>query len=163
MQESKRGGRGALLVPRKARIADVPRMHRLVNEHAESGLMLPRSLSELYENLRDFWVLEEDDAVVACCALHIDWADLAEVRSLAVDKQCRRRGIGLTMVSACLAEAKEMGIATAYALTMEPSFFERCGFARIEMADLPRKIWGECIRCPKFPACDEVALAMDLR
>lgn len=163
MQESIYSVQSVLLLPRKARIADVPRMHRLVNEHAEEGLMLARSLSELYENLRDFWVVEEDGSVVACCALHVNWADLAEVRSLAVDRQCRRRGIGAILVRRSLAEAEEMGITRIFALTREPVFFERCGFSRIEMSELPRKVWGECIRCPKFPECDEVAMVVDVK
>jgi amino-acid N-acetyltransferase len=150
-----------LLLPRKARIGDVPSMHRLINDQAEAGMMLPRSLSELYENLRDFWVAEREGEVVACCALHVNWADLAELRSLAVEKQHRRQGIGKMMVNACLAEAREMGISRVYALTREPEFFAACGFVSIEMAELPRKVWGECIKCPKFPDCDEVALVFD--
>lgn len=150
------------IVLRKARIGDVPTMHRLVNEHAEAGLMLPRPLSELYENLRDFWVVDAGGRVAACCALHINWSDLAEVRSLAVDQAHQRQGLGRVLVNACLAEAREMGIVRAYALTREPDFFQRLGFSMIGMSELPRKVWGECIRCPKFPECDEVALVMDL-
>jgi amino-acid N-acetyltransferase len=151
-----------LLLPRKARIGDVPSMHRIINEHADVGLMLHRSLSELYENLRDFWVVDRAEEVVGCCALHVNWSDLAELRSLAVEKQHRRQGIGRVMVGACLAEARDMGISRVYALTREPLFFEACGFVRIEMSELPRKVWGECIRCPKFPECDEVALVNDI-
>lgn len=148
--------------PRKARIADVPTMHRLINDHAEAGAMLARPLSELYENLRDFWVVDEGDKLIACCALHINWSDLAEVRSLAVDRDYQRLGLGRVLVSACIAEAREMGIPRVFALTREPQFFERVGFVRIEMNELPRKIWGECIRCPKFPECDEVAMVYDI-
>ncbi|MGE5618536.1 MAG: N-acetyltransferase [Sphingomonadaceae bacterium] len=147
---------------RKARIGDVPAMHRLINEHAESGVMLPRPLSELYENLRDFWVMEADGGLVACCALHVNWADLAEVRSLAVDKRYQRRGLGSALVTACIAEAREMELTRVYALTREAPFFESLGFVRIDMNELPRKVWGECIRCPKFPECDEVAVVYDL-
>lgn len=154
--------RRAVLSTRKARIGDVPAMHRLINEHAEAGVMLGRPLSELYENLRDFWVIEEEGITVACCALHINWADLAEVRSLAVDKRFRRRGLGSALVTACIAEAKEMGLGRVYALTREASFFESLGFTRIGVNELPRKVWGECIRCPKFPECDEVAVVFDL-
>ncbi len=149
--------------PRKARIGDVPSMHRLINEHAEAGWMLARPLSELYENLRDFWVVEIGDRVVACCALHINWADLAEIRSLAVEEGFQRQGLGRTLVDACLAEARQMGIARAYALTREPAFFESLEFKRTGVSELPRKVWGECIRCPKFPECDEVAVVMDLQ
>jgi len=148
--------------PRKARIADVVTMHRLINDHAEAGAMLARPLSELYENLRDFWVVEESGRVVACCALHINWADLAEIRSLAVEKGFQRQGLGRVLVNACIDEAKAMGIQRVYALTREPEFFERVGFDRIGVSELPRKVWGECIRCPKFPECDEVAMVYDL-
>ncbi len=148
---------------RKARIGDVPVMHRLINEHAEAGVMLGRPLSELYENLRDFWVIDgEDGVVIACCALHINWADLAEVRSLAVDRRFQRRGLGSRLVDACLEEARRMGLSRIYALTREAVFFESCGFTRIAVDQLPRKVWGECIRCPKFPECDEVAVVRDL-
>ena len=153
---------GTALSCRKARIADVPVMHRLINEHAEAGVMLGRPLSELYENLRDFWVVLEEGAAVACCALHINWADLAEIRSLAVDKRFQRRGMGSTLVHECLEEAREMGLARAYALTREAGFFESLGFKIIGVNELPRKVWGECIRCPKFPECDEVAVVYDL-
>ena len=148
--------------PRKARIADVPAMHRMINEHADAGLMLARPLSELYETLRDFWVIEQDGAAVACCALHINWSDLAEIRSLAVETSFQRRGFGRALVEACLREAKEMGITRVYALPREPDFFESVGFSRIAVSELPRKVWGECIRCPKFPECDEVAVVFDL-
>ncbi|HEX2988782.1 MAG TPA: N-acetyltransferase [Chloroflexota bacterium] len=148
---------------RKARIGDVPVMHRLVNEHAEAGVMLGRPLSELYENLRDFWVIDDEDGVViACCSLHINWADLAEVRSLAVDKRYQRRGLGSRLVAACLEDAQRMGLGRVYALTREATFFESVGFTRIGVNELPRKVWGECIRCPKFPECDEVAVVRDL-
>lgn len=147
---------------RKARISDVPAMHRLINEHAESGVMLGRPLSELYENLRDFWVIEEGGDTVACCALHINWADLAEIRSLAVDRRFQRRGFGSALVNACLKEAREMGLGRVYALTREEGFFRSLGFVTIGVDELPRKVWGECIRCPKFPQCDEVAVVYDL-
>jgi amino-acid N-acetyltransferase len=151
------------VVCRKARIGDVPVMHRLINEHAEAGVMLGRPLSELYENLRDFWVVDGDDGIViGCCALHINWSDLAEVRSLAVDNRFQRRGLGSRLVAACLEEANGIGLNRIYALTREAAFFESIGFSPIEVNELPRKVWGECIRCPKFPECDEVAVVRDL-
>ncbi len=153
---------GTTVVPRKARIDDVPAMHRMINEHADAGAMLPRPLSELYELLRDYWVVEEGGEVVACCSLHVNWSDLAEIRSLAVDTRYQRRGLGRVLVGACVAEAREMGIKRVYALTRVPEFFESLGFTRIKMTELPRKVWGECFRCPKFPECDEVALVFDL-
>jgi amino-acid N-acetyltransferase len=157
-----RGAMAETGVPRKARMGDVPTMQRMINEHAEAGLMLPRPLAELYENLRDFWVIEEGGVPVACCAVHINWADLAEIRSLAVDKRLLRRGLGSILVKACCAEAREMGISRVFALTREPAFFESLGFVRTGVSELPRKVWGECIRCPKFPECDEVAEVLEL-
>ena len=148
--------------PRKARISDVPAMHQIINGHAASGMMLARPLSELYENLRDFWVIEDAGVVVACCALHVNWSDLAEVRSLAVQKAVQHHGMGRSLVAACLSEAREMGIDRAYALTREPDFFRGLGFQEIGVSELPRKVWGECIRCPKFPECDEVAMVLTL-
>lgn len=147
---------------RKARMEDVPAMHRMINGHAESGRMLARPLSELYENLRDYWVVEEGANVVACCALHINWSDLAEIRSLAVDGQHQHRGLGRALVRECIVDAKAMGISRVYALTREPAFFESIGFRQTGVSELPRKVWGECIRCPKFPECDEIAEVMDL-
>lgn len=152
----------AQLLARKARIADVPIMQKLINDHAEAGKMLARSLSELYENLRDFWVLEDDGTVAGCCALHIDWEDLAEIRSLAVAHQYQGRGAGRTLVEACVSDATEMGLSRVFALTREPDFFSHLGFVITAVSEMPRKVWGECIRCSKFPECDEVAVVLQL-
>ena len=142
----------------KARIQDVPQMHRMINYFADKGEMLPRPLSELYENIRDFFVIRQGDKVIACAALHISWSDLAEVKSLAVAEGSQEQGIGARLVEACLNEAKELGIPTVFCLTYRPPFFEKSGFSQIDKMELPRKIWTECYRCPKFPDCDEVAL-----
>src|SRR5512133_660757 len=141
------------ILTRKARIGDVPAMQRMINDHADRGRMLARPLSELYENLRDFWVLEEAGEVVGCCALHINWSDLAEIRSLAVDERHQGKGAGKALLLACVAEAKQIGLARAFALTREPDFFQRLGFLVRSVSEMPRKVWGECIRCPKFPEC----------
>ena len=133
-------------------------MHRMINHFADKGEMLPRPLSELYENIRDFFVIRQDDKVIACAALHISWSDLAEVKSLAVAEGSREQGIGARLVEACLNEAKGLGIPTVFCLTYQSPFFEKCGFSQIDKMELPRKIWTECYRCPKFPDCDEVAL-----
>ncbi len=133
-------------------------MHRMINYFADKGEMLPRPLSELYENIRDFFVIRQGDKVIACAALHISWSDLAEVKSLAVAEGSQEQGIGARLVEACLNEAKELGIPTVFCLTYRPPFFEKSGFSQIDKMELPRKIWTECYRCPKFPDCDEVAL-----
>jgi amino-acid N-acetyltransferase len=143
---------------RKATIQDVVVMHQLINELADQGDMLPRALSDIYECLRDYYVAEVEDRVVGCCALHICWEDLAEVRSLAVIKALQRRGLGRAIVNRCLEEARELGLAKVFTLTLKPEFFERIGFGRVDVGQLPRKVWGECFHCPKFPNCDEVAL-----
>jgi len=142
----------------KATIRDVAQIHKLVNSFAERGEMLPRPLSELYENLRDFFVARENGKVIACAALHISWSDLAEIKSLAVSEKHRRMGLGEELVKACLDEAKAIGIPTIFVLTYVKPFFQKCGFAEEDKATLPHKIWGECYRCPKFPNCDETAL-----
>ena len=120
--------------------------------------MLARPLSEIYENIRDYFVVREGDKVLACVALHVIWEDLAEVKSLAVAESGQRRGVGSQLVKACLEEAKELGLNTVFCLTYKPAFFERTGFAQIDKGELPQKVWTECFRCPKFPNCDEVAL-----
>jgi amino-acid N-acetyltransferase len=142
----------------KAKIADVAQMHQLVNYFAEKGEMLARPLSELYENIRDFFVVRQGDRVVGCASLHLSWSDLAEIKSLAVAEDCQEQKIGAQLVKACLKEAQELGITTVFCLTYKPGFFEKMGFAQVDKKELPHKVWSECFRCPKFPDCDEVAL-----
>jgi len=146
----------------KARIGDVPGIHKLINFFAERGEMLPRPLSEVYENIRDFFVIREGTDLVACAALHILWSDLAEIKSLAVDKARQEQGIGRSLIEACVHEAKELGVASLFCLTYRPTFFEQFGFQQVEVMKLPRKVWGECQRCAKFPNCDEIALVLPL-
>lgn len=147
---------------RKARIADVKTIHKLLLNYAKDGLMLSRSLSELYEGIRDFYVYEEQGEVVGAVCLQICWEDLAEVRSLAVIEGRGLRGIGRQLVEACLAEARELGLKRVFALTYKPGFFEKLGFHLIEKSELPHKIWTDCLKCPKFPECDELALSITL-
>ena len=147
---------------RKARIGDVPQIHTLVNSFATQGEMLGRSRSELYEGLRDFFVVEQDGMVLGCSALHINWEDLAEVRSLAVAPELQGKGMGKTLVNACIEEARSLGIARIYALTYRPEFFEGIGFSRVPKESLPHKVWGDCLKCPQFPNCDEDAVILEL-
>jgi len=147
----------------KATINDVKKMHELVNKFAGKGEMLPRALSEIYENLRDYFVIRgKSGKVVACGALHISWADLAEVKALAVDKDKQKKGMGAALIKACVVEAQSLGIPRMFCLTYKPGFFKRQGFIQVEKMELPRKIWAECYSCPKFPDCDEVALVFDV-
>jgi amino-acid N-acetyltransferase len=146
----------------KARISDVPQMHELINYFAGKDEMLPRSLSELYENIRDCFVVRQGERVIACASLHVFWSDLAEIRSLAVAEGNQEQGLGGQLLKACLQEAEELGITTIFCLTYRPVLFEKFGFSRVDKMDLPRKVWTECYRCPKFPNCDEVALVRHL-
>ena len=147
---------------RKAKIAEAKTIQKLINSFAKEGKLLPRSLSEIYDNLRDFFVFEEDGRILGVCALHICWEDLAEIRSLAVQEDAGRKGVGRQLVEACLEEAKELGVKEVFLLTYIPSFFRKLGFSEVDKATLPHKIWGDCLRCPKFPYCDEVALLKTL-
>ena len=142
----------------KACISDVGQMHQLINRFADRNEMLARPLSEIYENIRDYFVIREGDKVIACVALHVIWEDLAEIKSLAVAESSQSQGVGRQLVRACLEEAKELGLSTIFCLTYKPAFFERAGFTQIDKAELPQKVWTECFRCPKFPNCEEVAL-----
>ena len=146
----------------KARIQDVPQMHRLINYFADKGEMLARSLSEIYENIRDYYVVRQGERVIACAALHVSWSDLAEIRSVAVADDSQQQGIGDKLVQACLKEASELGIPTVFCFTYQPAFFKRHRFVDIDKMELPRKVWTDCLRCPKFPDCDEVALICHL-
>jgi len=146
----------------KARISDATQMHQLINYFADKSEMLPRPLSEIYENIRDYFVVRQGERIIACAALHVMWSDLAEIKSVAVAEGSQRQGIGDQLVEACLKGAKELGMPTVFCLTYKPAFFERLGFSQLDKMELPHKVWGECYRCPKFPNCDEVALICHL-
>lgn len=146
---------------RRARITDVQQMHHLINDAAEFGLMLPRPLGSLYENIREFYVAvdsSEGDTVLGVCGLSIIWANLAEVCSLVVSQQCRGQGIGGKLVQACLQESRDLGIPRVMTLTYEQAFFARQGFSVVDRQKLPLKVWSACVRCPKNQACDEIAM-----
>ncbi len=142
----------------KAKISDVPQIHTLINGFAEKGLMLARPLSEIYESIRDFFVIRKGNKIIACAALHISWSDLAEIRSVAVAEDKQKQGLGAKLVAACLKEAAELGIKSIFCFTYRPEFFKRQKFVDIDKKELPRKVWTDCFRCPKFPNCDEIAL-----
>lgn len=143
---------------RKAKIYDVPELQKLINEFADKGLLLPRSLSDLYENLRDFYILDINGIIVGCCALHIIWEDLGEIRSLIVRENYRGQKWGEKLVNICLREAKFLGLKRVLSLTYIPEYFEKLGFKRIDKKSLPYKVWTDCTKCPKFPDCGEEAL-----
>lgn len=146
----------------KARVDDAASMQQLINGLADKGEMLPRAVSEIYENIRDYFVVRDGGKIIGCAALHVNWLDLAEIKSLAVDDEKQKQGLGSLLVQACLDEARQLGIPTVFCLTYKPAFFEKQGFRSVDKMELPRKVWTECYRCPKFPNCDEVALICHL-
>lgn len=146
----------------KATLAHARGIHVLVNSFAHKNRLLPRSLNDIYELIRDFYICLDKDKIIAACSLHIVWEDLAEIRSLAVMKKYQRRGIGNDLVDLCLKEAVSLGINKVFALTYYPEFFHYMGFEDIDKNELPHKIWGDCLKCPKFPGCEEVAVIKKL-
>jgi amino-acid N-acetyltransferase len=144
---------------RPARVGDVPAIHDLIRTFADRKLMIRRSLGELYESIREFLVATDDDgSIIGCAALHVFWEDLAELKCLAVSESVHGRGVGRRLVDACWESARELEINSVFALTYVSEFFEKLGYHQIEKADLPHKIWNECVRCPLFPNCQEIAL-----
>lgn len=147
---------------RRARIPDARTIHQLLLTYAKEGQLLGRSLAAIYDSIRDFYVYEEDGQILGIGALAICWEDLAEVRSLAVVPGQNGKGIGRQIVEKCLYEAKDLGLQKVFALTYQPEFFKKLGFVEIDKAQLPQKVWGDCINCVKFPDCDEFALAINV-
>ena len=147
-------------VVRKALMRDAPVIHALLMDGAGQGLLLPRSLHQIYTCLRDFFVLDtgEGAQVIGCCALALMREDMAEVRSLMITDTYRRYGLGLRLVNACLEDAAAFGITTVFTLTYQIEFFSKAGFTEVAKESLPQKIWTDCIHCPKFPNCDETAM-----
>lgn len=146
------------MIIREARLTDVEDMHHLVNNYAEKGLMLSRPRSMLYEYIREFAIAEIDGEIVGTGALHIMWADLAEIRAVAVKEGFTKKGVGRKLVEYFLAEARQLGIPRVFTLTYQPEFFEKMGLVVVDKNNMPQKVWKECINCPKFPNCDEVCL-----
>lgn len=150
---------------RKAKVSDAKVIHGMINASSGKGEMLPRSLMDIYGSLRDFFVYVEDssDSVAGVCAMHIFWENLAEVRSLCVKDEYRRRGIGEKLVEACISEAITLDLLRIFALTYQTEFFGKLGFIEVERSTLPEKIWSDCFKCPKYPDyCDEVAMILEL-
>ncbi|MDP6686187.1 MAG: N-acetyltransferase [Candidatus Omnitrophota bacterium] len=147
---------------RKALLQDVKVVHHLINLYAKGDLLLPRSLNEIYENIRDFFVYEKNKEILGCIALHVTWDDLAEIRSLAVAESKQKQKIGTELVKSAIEDAKNIGVKRIFALTYVPAFFQKFGFRKVAHSELPHKIWSECIRCVKFPDCEEVALVIDI-
>jgi len=158
-------GRQERAMLRKARIGDVKTIHRLINLSAGKGEMLPRSLMDIYGSLRDFCIYQEEgrEEILGICAMSIVWENLAEIRSLHVDEQYRREGIGQKLVEACISEAITLQLFRIFTLTYKQEFFATLGFREVKRSTLPEKIWSDCFRCSKYPDfCDEVAMILEL-
>ncbi|MDZ7371808.1 MAG: N-acetyltransferase [candidate division KSB1 bacterium] len=147
---------------RKAKIKDVPQIVQLINHFAQQGQMLGRPLIELYEHIRSFVVAEADGKIVGCASLAVVWSDIGEIRSIAVHPDYQHRGYGRRMVEVLLNEARLLALPRVFCLTYKPEFFKKLGFRDIDKHELPHKVWRDCINCPKFPDCDEVALIIDV-
>lgn len=150
---------------RKAKVSDAKLIHRTINTSSQKGEMLPRSLMDIYGNLRDFFVYVDDGSmsIKGVCAMHVFWENLAEIRSLYVDEGCRERGIGRQLVEACFSEAASLELLSVFTLTYQKIFFEKIGFREVDKSFLPEKIWADCFKCPKYPDyCDEVAMLINL-
>lgn len=147
---------------RNALMADVKEIQTLVNTFAREGQMLTLSLNEIYERIFEFMVWEHEGRIIGCCALHPSWEDLAEIRSLAVDPNVQQSGIGRQLVEQQMERAKALGICKVFALTYKPGFFEKLGFRVLEKDQLPKKIWTDCLKCAKFPDCDEIAVIREM-
>jgi amino-acid N-acetyltransferase len=149
---------------RKARVDEVREIQSMLAGHAQRGDMLPRSLSELYDNLRDIFVYLDDDKpeIIGTCSMHICWEDLAEIRSLAVREPYQGQGIGRKLVRACISEASALGLHRIFVLTYQVEFFQKIGFWEVDKGALPHKIWADCLKCIKFPECDETAMIIEI-
>lgn len=148
---------------RNAKITDTKAIYSLISCYAERDKMLFRSLANIYENLQTFTVAEMDDGIVGCCALQIIWADLAEIKSLAVDKDRVGRGVGKKLVRNVIERARELGLSKIFALTLTSDFFQKLGFKKVDKSTLPMKVWRDCAKCPKQNDCDEIAVIKRLR
>jgi amino-acid N-acetyltransferase len=147
---------------RPATVNDIVTIQKTLEYYADKGLLLPRSLNDLYDNLRDFMVLQEEDEILGVGSLHVCWEDLGEIRSLAVLPAHTRQGIGCRLVEVCENEARKLGLKRVFTLTYQEKFFAGLGYRTIDKGELPHKVWGECLKCVKFPNCDEIAMIKNL-
>lgn len=147
---------------RKASIADALKIQALVKHYADRKEMLHRALNDIYEGIRDYVVLEVDGEMVGCCCLHVCWAELVELRSLAVAPEHTGRGYGSMLVNFVLEDARALDAKTVFALTFQPGYFTKHGFKEVERDSLPKKVWSECIHCVHFPDCGEIAMLHEL-
>ncbi|OGH95311.1 MAG: GNAT family N-acetyltransferase [Candidatus Margulisbacteria bacterium GWF2_38_17] len=147
---------------RKANTSDSRAIFQLIKCYADCDLMLFKPLFEIYESIRDFYVIEENNEIVACCALELYWEGLGEIRSLAVKEDFHGKGLGKKIVEACTKEAIDLKIEKVFALTYKEKFFAKLGFNEVDKNDMPQKIWAQCVNCSKFPDCNEICMIKDL-
>jgi amino-acid N-acetyltransferase len=152
-----------ILMIRRALVRDVKEIKSLNDRYREEGNLLPRSLTDIYENVRDFFVIDEDGKIGGCVALHVVWEDLAEIKSLVIDREFRKKGYGDRLFLTAMREARDLQVADVFALTAIPGYFAGKGFKEIDKSILPHKVWAECVKCPKFPDCDEVAVIANVK
>ena len=148
------------MIFRKATTHDIKEIHNIINKFASKSLLLPRSLSELYDHTRNFILAldEKNGKLVGVCSLKVSWEDLAEISSLAVEEQYQGQGYGRALLEKCIEEGIQLGIKKVFALTYSQAFFSGLGFREIDKSELPQKIWSDCLKCPKFPECNETAV-----
>jgi amino-acid N-acetyltransferase len=149
---------------RKAKVSDIKAIHSLLLNYSETGVLLGRSLSDLYDQIRDFYVSvdDENNILEGICGLHVCWDDLGEIRSLAVRDEYKGQDRGLELVKACIREAEDFGLNKLFVLTYVPDFFKKLGFENVDKKVLPHKVWADCMNCVKFPDCDEEAMMIKL-
>ena len=149
---------------RKAKVSDIKAIHSLLLNYSETGVLLGRSLSDLYDQIRDFYVSvdDENNILEGICGLHVCWEDLGEIRSLAVEDKYKGKSMGLELVNACIREAEDFGLNKLFVLTYVPDFFRKLGFENVDKKVLPHKVWADCMNCVKFPDCDEEAMMIKL-
>lgn len=151
------------MIFRKAKVKDAVEIYNLLDNESKKGKVLKRSLNEIYEKIRNFWICEKDGQVIGICSLEIiGWQDLGEIRSLVVNSKYRNKRIGEKLVLSALEEAKLLGIKKVFILTFIPEYFKKLGFKAISMKKLPHKVWSDCIDCVYFPNCKEEALIKDI-
>ena len=150
------------MIYRTATFRDVESIHKIVNGYAEQGLMLARSRNSIYETLRDFVLAEDQGEVVGVGALHLVWAELAEIRAMAISPDYAGKGIGYKIVQQLMEDARKLGVKTLFTLTYQPGFFAKPGFYEVPKEQLSQKVWKDCINCSKFPNCDEIAMVRPL-
>ena len=156
-------GSGSRLTVRKAVMRDISPILDLINGYAAKGIMLPRTEFEMSEAIRDFTVVTLDQELLGCGALHFYSPSIGEIRSLAVHEQAKTRGVGRKIVEALVLEAQEYELDAVFAFTYVDGFFNKVGFHVVERGVLPLKAWKDCVRCPKFQACDEIAVLRILK